>query len=120
MRLPMLAAMVLIGTLCMAGCQSMAAETPAVLTAADEASMTRLRAVLGDAVGRANVTLGPGDVTQTSTISVLPPPLGPLETNSTAQPILFDIILRGETCVVVRRDTGAAFELAGVSCRPAF
>lgn len=103
----------------MCACQSNGAQTPAVLAAADAETMAAVKSVLAEAMDRAGVELGPGNPTQTSTISVLPPPLSPHEDRSTASPTQFDIVLKGSNCFVIRRDTGEEFELKGVSCKPA-
>lgn len=108
----------LLGSL-LCACQSSGAQTPAVLAAADAQTMAAVKSVLAEAMDRAGVELGPGNPTQTSTISVLPPPLSPHEDRSTASPTQFDIVLKGSNCFVIRRDTGEEFELKGVSCRPA-
>ncbi len=99
-------------------CQSLPAK-PAVLTQADEAAMARLRATLAKEMGRSDVQLGPGDPTQSSTLSVLPLPPGPLEDRSLAKPTIFRLEIEGETCLLVREDTGARILLEGVNCRPA-
>jgi hypothetical protein len=103
----------------LAGACQTAVAAPAVLTHADPATMSRLRATLAQAVGRAQVELGPGDPTQSSVLSVLPPPPGPLEGRSLAKPTIFRLEIEGETCVLVRADTGAHIRLAGVDCRAA-
>jgi len=102
----------------MSACQSAAQETPAVLVSADAETLARVRSVLAGAMNRSSVELGPGDLTQTSTISVLPPGLGPLEGRSTVVPAQFSLVLRGGRCLARRQDTGEAFDLAGVACRP--
>jgi hypothetical protein len=100
-------------------CQSASAARPAVLTRADPATMVQLKAQLAKAMGRAQVELGPGDPTQSSTLSVLPPQPGPLEDRSLARPTPFRLEIDGATCSLVREDTGARIALAGVDCRPA-
>jgi hypothetical protein len=101
-------------------CQSTAAAaTPAVLTQADAATMTRLKAALAKAMGRSPIELGPGDPTQSPVISVLPLPPGPLEDRSLAKPTIFRLEIEGQTCVLVRDDTDARIPLDGVDCRPA-
>jgi hypothetical protein len=105
------------------GCQAMEPSTEtsqaAVLQSADAETLARVRAMLSQATGRAEIDLGAGDPTREPVLIVLPPPLGPLETRSLAVPIRFDIELRGARCYVVRTDTGAAFPLDGVACRKA-
>ncbi len=107
----------ILGAFVLAGCQLTEAQVPAVLDSSDAATMTELKAVLAIAMKTASVEIGPGDVTQTSTISVLPPPPGPLEGRSTAMPVQFDIVKKGSKCAVIRRDTGEAFALDAITCR---
>ncbi len=109
----------MLGAFLLAGCQMTKAEAPAVLITADTQTMTELKAVLAGAMKTASVEIGPGDVTQTSTISVLPPRLSPLEGRSTATPVQFDIIKKGRDCSVIRRDTGEVFSLGDIACRVA-
>ncbi len=103
------------------GCQSpgegLDAPAPAALSSMDEETIATLRAVLADAMNDASITLGPGDLTKTSTIAVLPPRPSPYEGRSTAKPVLFDIFLRGDACFVVRRDSGAEYVLRAIACR---
>ncbi len=101
------------------GCQTQDTVYPAVLHSTDEASMAKLRAALAEAMGRARVEIGPGDLTQSSTVSVLPPPLGPNETHSTATPTQFDIVMRGDACFLQRRDTEQIYPLDTQLCRRA-
>lgn len=98
-------------------CQSASAAVPAVLTHADPGSMDRLKATLAKTMGRSHVELGPGDPTQSPVVSVLPPRPGPLEDRSVAKPTIFRLEIEGETCVLVREDTGARIMLKGVDCR---
>ena len=112
------AALVLAAVLASA-CQTASAAVPAVLTHADQVSMDRLKSTLAKAVGRSQVELGPGDLTQTSVVSVLPRPPGPLEDRSLAKPTLFRLEIEGGNCALVREDTGARVPLAGVDCRAA-
>jgi hypothetical protein len=98
-------------------CQSASASVPAVLMHADEGTMHRLKSTLAKAVGRAQVELGPGDPTQSSVLSVLPVPPGPLEDRSLAKPLLFRLEIVGATCSLVREESGARITLEGVDCR---
>lgn len=100
-------------------CQLTSAGVPAVLINADAAALARLKATLAKAMGRSPVELGPGDPTQSSMLSVLPLPPGPLEDRSLAKPTIFRLEIQGETCVLVREDTGARVALEGVDCRAA-
>lgn len=99
----------------LSACQTLAAGGgAAVVDLTDARTRAQVAEALGKAVGRAHVELGPSDGT---VVTVLPPPIGPYETNSPAMPIRFDIEKRGDTCVAVRHDTGKAIALPGVSCR---
>lgn len=90
---------------------------PAVLESDDIETITVLKSVLAEAMGVATVELGAGDPTVTPTIAVLPPRPGLYEDRSLARPTLFDLEIRAQGCFVVRRDTGAAYELIGVRCK---
>ena len=110
----------LFGSFTMAsGCQLLSSEpVPAVLADDDAETMATLKSALAEAVGRANVELGPGDLTTTSVVSVLPPPLSALETASVAMPTQFTLMLRGDTCMAVHSETGEEFAM-DVACKPA-
>ncbi len=110
--LPHLLCAVLLG-----GCQTSAPAAPAALSSTDPETMAALQGVLASAMSTASVKIGPGDLTASSTISVLPPPPGPYEGRSVAKPTLFDIMMRGERCFVVRRDTGEEFSLGDIGCK---
>jgi hypothetical protein len=90
-----------------------------VLAKADDATMARVKAALAKEMGRSPIQLGPGDPTQTSTISVLPLPPGPLEDRSLAKPTIFRLEIEGGGCVLVREDTGSRVVLDGVECKAA-
>ena len=98
-------------------CQSHQEAVPAALSYADDETMGALRGTLADALGRANVEIGPGDLTATSQIAVLPPPLGPGEDRSPATPVYFDLKTANGDCFVVRQDSGETFALKEVRCR---
>ena len=110
--------MLIVAALTTGACQSKQSRTYAALATSDSQTMGVVKSVLAKAMNRANVEIGPGDLTTTSTISVLPPKPGPNESRSTVMPTQFDIMMQGSTCYVVRRDTGDEFQLRGVACRP--
>jgi len=101
--------------LLLSACQTLAADGSATVDLADARTRAEVAEALAKAVGRAHVELGPSDG---RAVTVLPPPIGPYETNSPAMPIRFDIEKRGDACVAVRHDTGKAYPLPGVDCRP--
>jgi len=108
-----------LGALAMAtACQSTPQQAvPAVLTDRGPETMDTLKATLASAMGKAQVELGAGDPTTTSAITVLPPPLGPMETASTAMPTQFNLMMRGDTCMVVHGETGEEHPM-DLPCRP--
>ena len=108
----------LAGLVALSACQSASTARPAVLSSDDPADLTKLKTALASAVGRAQIELGPNDPTLSSTISVLPPPPGPLETHSLAKPISFSLLKMGARCLLVRLDTNESFPLDGVACEP--
>lgn len=110
---------VAITTIFLAGCQSTVVPVPAVLSNADEPALSELRSVLARAMNDASVEIGPGDLTRTSTVTALPRRLNPNEDRSLARPVQFDLVVEGERCFLIRRDTGEEFALTGVACRPA-
>ncbi len=112
----------LLGFVGLSACQTQTVEEtaqPAVLVSGDAQSMVAITSTLSEAVGRATIELGPTDLTKASTVTVLPPPLGPLETRSLATPTAFDLMMTGESCVLVERETGVRHALEGVACRVA-
>lgn len=105
-----------LAALALSACQTGTAMTPAMLETADESTLARIKAVLAEAVGRAYVQLGESDLTTGSTVTVLPPPLGPNETHSPAMPAVFELVTNGSDCFLVRQKTGESYALDGVSC----
>lgn len=105
--------------LSLGGCVTNSApDQPAVLNDMDEANTTALKSALAEAMGRANIKLGPqadGPLTQ---VTVLPPPRGKHEMNSTALPTHFDVVTNGTDCWLVRQDTRQTFPAPGVMCKP--
>ncbi len=100
----------------LAACQTTQTDVPAVLVSNDAEALTKVKTVLADALGQASLELGPAE--DSSVLSVLPPKPGPLETHSTAMPTYFDLILRGDACYAVERESGTAYLLDGVACTP--
>jgi hypothetical protein len=98
------------------GCATGGVAQPARLTTPDPTSIAKVRAVLATAMGRSQVELGPENMATSSSISVLPPPLGPLETRSLAVPKVFDIKVQNGACMLVARDDGKTYPLDGVKC----
>lgn len=99
-------------------CQTQATMTPASLSTADAENVDALKATLASAMGRASVEIMETDLTSATYVSVLPPPLGEFETHSLAMPVLFDIMMEGKSCLLVRQDTGERYDAPGVTCLP--
>lgn len=99
-------------------CQTGGAATPAIIASSDPETLATVKTALAGAMGKARVEISPADLTESTTISVLPPRPTSLEGRSVVKPTPFDIEMRGEDCVAVRRDTGEAYDLPGVDCRP--
>lgn len=107
----------LIVTLALSACQTVAGTQVATVNLDDPATRQALQSALAHAMGRAQVELGPSQSAHTSSVSVLPPALGPHETHSMALPIMFDIISENGHCLAIRRDTKEVHHLPGVTCR---
>jgi hypothetical protein len=99
-------------------CQTLVSGRVATVDLGDPATRSTVASILAAALGRGRVELGPTDGDETTVITVLPLQPGPFETNSTAVPVRFDIELKGGVCYAVRHDTGKAYALSGVECKP--
>ncbi|MEM9965759.1 MAG: hypothetical protein AAGC58_10475 [Asticcacaulis sp.] len=99
-------------------CQSVATDQAAWLTPKAD-SLNDLKAALGQMMQTKHIDLGPSDPTQSASLTVLPPPVSPHESRSTALPVRFDLIMRNGKCYVVRHDTGDSRELPQGACVPA-
>ena len=107
-----------VASLGLAACQHAPADMkPAALVSTDADTLAAVSSVLAEAVGRAQVTLGPLDPDAASILSVLPPAPSPAEDRSLARPVLFDVMVRDGACYAVARDTGTPYLLDGVDCR---
>ncbi len=104
----------------LSACQTSAGQSGADQAATIDLSVADTRvalsAALAKALNRGRVELGVTASDLTSTVTVLPPPLGPHETHSTAIPIRFDIIRRKGKCLALRADDGSVHDLTGVQC----
>ncbi len=112
-RLRWLLPFLALGTACM----SKPIDQPARLTSVNEATLTQIRDLLKQALGKQNIALGPQTV-EATTITLLPPPLGGYDVRSTAVPEILDIVKRGNSCFLLRRTPAATIALPGISCTP--
>ncbi|MEL6729189.1 MAG: hypothetical protein AAFP81_09115 [Pseudomonadota bacterium] len=107
-----------LGLVAAAGCQHATEPTvPAVLVDASDTTLETLKTQLRTALGKDDYKLGADDLTTESTITMMPPPLGPDETHSPVMPIRLELMLEGDSCYAVRSDTGEKIALDGISCR---
>ncbi len=107
-----------LAALAIGGCQHTGDATPAVLADASEPSMQALKSALASALGRSQVELGASDPMHIPRVSVLPPPLSPLEDRSPVKPALFDLFIRNGSCFAIQVETKIETELTNVPCRP--
>jgi hypothetical protein len=98
------------------GCASTKLDQLAMIETKSAATDTAIIAILRQAMGTQNISLGPRDGDLASVVTVLPPALGRYETRSVALPELFDVIKRKNDCYLVRRTTGVAYALKNVGC----
>lgn len=94
------------------------APQPAILSDPDTNTMMMVRAALAKALGQKNIILGVGDYSNSSVISVMPPPPGSLEGNSPARPILFNLFMDEHGCFALRSGSEERIPLDGVNCEP--
>lgn len=91
---------------------------PATLGEMDDANTAALKAALANAMGRANIKLGPTGEPPVTHVTVLPPPRGEYEMNSPVLPTHFNIITDGTDCWLEKQDTGEIFPAPDVTCAP--
>lgn len=105
--------------LCVGACQTVgsAAVQPAVLLEGQASALETVKQTLVELTQQGRITLGPGDLTRKSLISVLPPPPGPYEGNSPSMPTYFELVTDGERCYLRERGKDALHQLPGVSCK---
>lgn len=94
------------------------AVVPATLADDGADSIAALKTGLAAAMERAQIELGAGDLTTSSTVSVLPPPPTTHETRSPAMPTTFTLYVRGDACFAVQEGSETEVALPGVTCRP--
>jgi len=107
----------LLGLFALTACQHTQADAPAVLADKSEATRLALKQSLMAALSDTSIRFGASDPAVSDTFSILPMPLAPEDDRSIASPTLYKLVLRGATCLAVRQDDGAEFELPNVPCR---
>ncbi|WP_143435447.1 hypothetical protein [Henriciella aquimarina] len=114
-----LAAAILCVPIATGACQTATGREAAVLENVDETTLSRVKAVLADAVDRPRIRLGPEDLSSSTTISVMPALPGKKTRHSSALPAVFDILTNGNSCFAVRRESGESYRLRDIACKPA-
>lgn len=105
--------------LMLGACQHSATAAPATLADSSPESVEALKAALGNAINRANVDLGVGDLTASSSVTVLPPQLTEHETRSPATPTVFNLFVKDGICFAVQDGMDEEIPLLDVPCKPA-
>ena len=105
--------------LVLSACQHSATAAPATLADSSADTLSALKLALGGAINRANIELGVGDFTATSTVTVLPPSLTEHETRSPATPTVFNLFVKNGACFAVQDGTDTEVPLPDVHCKPA-
>jgi hypothetical protein len=90
---------------------------PAVLIADTPEARDAIKTVVLSATRDGQVSFAGSDLAREPVIVVQPPPPGPLEGNSPALPVYFDLMTNGKECFARERRTGTLHPLPGVACR---
>lgn len=96
---------------------------PALVTKTNQAVQDTLTLAVSKAVG-SKVTLAPNSFTSRSSVTIEPSSVNKrhgqiIDGRSQEMPTHIDLIMMGQACFVVNRDTGEKFPLKGVSCKVA-
>lgn len=97
--------------------------TPAIITESNAETQATLTAAVSKAVGP-KVTLAPESFTAKPSITIEPKSVNKrdgriIDGRSMEMPTHVDLIMTGESCYVVNRDTGDKVMLDGVNCKAA-
>lgn len=99
-------------------CQHNPSAVPATLADDTPATLEALKSGLGKAINRAQIELGAGNLTASSTVTVLPPRLTEHETRSPATPLVFNLFVQDGACFAIQAGTEAEIPLPDVPCKP--
>jgi hypothetical protein len=107
--------------LLLSGCAGTASDRAARIVDPTPASRAALHAAVGAALGGADVTLAADALTQTSRLTIehvvrRDDRGNPIMGRDLSQPIVFDLVRRGERCVLVRASDGARWPLTDTRC----
>lgn len=102
-----------------AGCQTNApVGTPAYLADTSREALFILPGQVAQALGVANVDLGPLAEREPGAITVLPRPGGPFEGNNPDVPVTFPLVIRGGECFLKDPASTNIYRLVDVACIP--
>ncbi len=95
----------------------------AQLVKADDASLYRIKSAIENDMKRKNIVFGATDWNRSSVISVLPvksisPNGAPFNQQDFAVPILFELMMAGPECYLIRKDTQKKIILNDINCQP--
>lgn len=107
----------LVAIISFGACQHHAQPLPAVLSDGSGETLNLLKSEMAAALDRSRVQFGAGDLTQSSVFVIVPPPLGPNETRSTAIPERYRLEIQGQSCFAVHEKSDARIELQNTPCR---
>ena len=107
----------LIGLSGLAACQHQTSPSPAVLADGSEATRAAFESTLLNVLDKPFMRLRAGDLTTDSEFTLMPPPLGPNETMSTAKPERYQLMMQDGVCFVVEMGTEDIIPLTNVACR---
>lgn len=96
--------------------------SPALLTQMDEGAKDALTLAVSKAVG-SNVTLAPDSFMKKSSVTIEPASVNKrdgriIDGRTLERPSHVDLIMMGNNCYVVNRETGEKVSVQGVDCKP--
>jgi len=103
----------------LSACQTTAGAQPAKLLSNDAQTLSQLKTVLGQSLGRSDIQFSKSDPNEKSVITVLPKRHlgnGRLQTQDFAMPIIFDLIKEGTKCYAINRGTEEKIRLSNIPC----
>lgn len=116
--------MLTLGALPMSACQTTAAEpSPAVITKATPATLSKLSNAVGSVLGSHDIRLTSEQIEGRTSIAVRPLNLAKrggllIDGRSNARPEYFDIMKSGSRAYLVHRETGTEIDIKGIDLKP--
>lgn len=108
-------------SLALIGCQTTATEpeTPALLVHSERSAPKALKEAVKNALGGQDIVLGFDSLTDKSTLIVQSGSNDPRMMGDRTIPKVdyFDLMMAGQSCYVIHRETGKKYPLKGVNCK---